>query len=74
MSTSNKKRVFKFGKRYTEQQLISAVAAVKNKLMTFQQASETFGVPKTTIADRVSGRLSISQNRPGKSQERFNLF
>ena len=42
---------------YTEDQLIRAVAAVKNKTLSLRLASKIYNVPSSTISDRVSGRI-----------------
>jgi len=43
-------------KKYSAETLDAAVSAVVNKLMTLAEASEVFGVPKSTINDKVSGK------------------
>ena len=63
MSTKTK-RVKKFP-AYSEEDLINAVAAVKNKTMTYKKASEFYKVPTTTIADRVSGKYDTKISKPG---------
>ena len=35
-----------------------AVAAVKTKLLTTRAAADKYGVPQTTIMDRIKGRFS----------------
>ena len=60
---SKRKRSFNFEKKYTEEQLTNAVAAVKNKVMKYKEASAVFNVPPATIADRVKGHLAIDQRR-----------
>ena len=52
--------------KYSNDDLLQAVAAVKSKSMTFKQASERYGVPSATIADRTLGRYKAEILTPGK--------
>ena len=51
---------------YTEENLINAVAAVKNKTHTYREASELFNVPLATICDKVKERVPLLLGKPGK--------
>ena len=43
----------------------NAIAAVKDRTMSIRQASNQFGIPKSTLGDRISGRLEEGAT-PGK--------
>lgn len=57
----NKKRPIH---QYSEQSLASALEAVKNGT-SIRSASREFGVPKTTIQDRISGRIKEGPRKMG---------
>ncbi|KAH3694692.1 hypothetical protein DPMN_082133 [Dreissena polymorpha] len=43
--------------RYSVSDLQKAVDAVQSKQLSIRKASETFAVPKSTIADRITGNM-----------------
>jgi hypothetical protein len=51
-------------KKYSEEALEQAVRAVEDDGMSFRQASEEYGVPHTTIRDRVKGLHGPSMGQP----------
>lgn len=52
--------------QYPVENLSKAVDMVRSGLMSYRKASNMFGVPKTTIVDHVSGKVSEGASR-GKS-------
>ena len=48
----------KTGKKYTEEQLLAAVAEVKNKTLSQRRAAEKYDVPQSTIGGRITGRYA----------------
>ena len=60
-----KSKVFRC--QYDPKLLDKAVTAVKSGVMSIRKASKHFGVPKSTIADGVSGRIiegSLTVKKP----------
>ena len=51
---------------YNEDALLHAVAEVKNKTLSIRAASEKYGVPHSTLGDRVTGRFGLYQGKAGK--------
>ena len=49
---------------YSDQKLVSAVKAVQQGEMSIRRASEEYGVPRSTLQDKVSGKSGLSA-RPG---------
>ena len=41
---------------YTQEQLDEALANISNKNMNYRQAAEVYGIPKSTLADRITGK------------------
>ena len=56
-TTSTKLTSTKWGIKRNEERLQKAYEAVRDKKMTLRQASETFGVAKSTLHDRLSGKV-----------------
>lgn len=52
-------------KLYDENNLLQAVAAVKNG-MTYKDASEKYGIPTSTINDKCLTRYATGKTKPGK--------
>ncbi|KAH3892927.1 hypothetical protein DPMN_017063 [Dreissena polymorpha] len=46
--------------RYSVPDFQKAVNAVQSKQLSIRKASETFAVPKSTIADRITGKHAVS--------------
>ena len=46
-------------KEYNDDRLLKAYEAVRDKNLSIRRAAEQFSVPKSTLADRVSGRVSV---------------
>jgi hypothetical protein len=57
-------KLTKLQKTYTEEDVVSAVAAVKNG-MSLKKASMKYGVPATTIHDKKSDKYVDGKTRPG---------
>lgn len=50
-------------KNYTEQDVIEAVANIKNGTMKYREAAQVFKVPMSTLSDKVKERTPLF---PGK--------
>ena len=59
--------------KYSNEDLLRAVAAVKTKSLSLRNASEKYGVPHTTIKDRVSGRYAAKILEAGMHNVFLNL-
>lgn len=46
---------------YEEKDLIKAIEAITNKSMGIREACRVYGVPKTTVHDRLSGKVSANK-------------
>lgn len=51
-------------KPYDGEQLLHAIAAVRNDSMTVRRAAETYGIPPSTLHDRI--KLGLSKEKAGK--------
>ena len=60
----NAKMPSKRAKKYSKEDFEKAVEAVRRKVMTVRKASAKFGVPKSTLMDRVGGKHSSQMGRP----------
>ena len=45
-------------KQWTDQQMLDAMEAASSGNVSLNKASELYGVPKTTLKDRLSGRVA----------------
>ena len=52
-------------RKYDECALKQAVNAVKGGVLSLRQASNQFGIPKSTLSDRVSGKIEMGA-KPGR--------
>lgn len=52
----------KYG-QYDFHNVIQAYNAVKKDKMTIREASEKYGIPQTTLRDRVTGRVCFSRHK-----------
>ncbi|CAG5123675.1 unnamed protein product [Candidula unifasciata] len=59
------KRIVKKRKLYSKEALQAAYKAVKDSSISVNAAAKQYGVPLTTLRDRVDGRISIDTTRPG---------
>ena len=59
--------------RYTKDDLVAAVEAVRSFGASFGEASKRFNVPKTTIADRISGKRGMIAKRGRKQDIPFDI-
>ena len=50
------KRLGNYRSKYTEETFLKALKAVKDKRMSLRDAQKEYGVPKTTLIDRLAGR------------------
>ena len=41
---------------YTEDKLLEAIARIKNKELSYQQASRLYNIPGSTLFDKVTGK------------------
>ncbi|KAJ8930636.1 hypothetical protein NQ314_016551 [Rhamnusium bicolor] len=51
--------------QYTEEALSDALKAVREEKISVREAGRRFGVPKTTILDRLSGRIKQGPRKMG---------
>ena len=51
-------------KKYDKKQLYAAIAAVKNGLSQ-SRASKKFGVPQSTLSDKMTERYTAGKCKPG---------
>ena len=51
--------------RETEERLHKAYESVNNGEMSLRQASEVFGVPKSTLHDRITGKVLFGSHSHG---------
>ena len=51
-------------REYNSENVRAAVAAVEGG-MSFRKAAKMYGIPKTTIHDRVAGRIALTTTRSG---------
>ena len=58
-------RLIKKRKLYAKEALQAAYKAVKDSSISVNAAAKQYGVPLTTLRDRVDGRISIDTTRPG---------
>ena len=52
---------------YLEGSLLSAIADVKAKRLSQKQAAEKWGVPRTTLGDRLGGAVSMKEHFEGRT-------
>lgn len=65
LSPSSPKGVVKKRRLYSREALQAAYKAVKDSSISVNAAAKQYGVPLTTLRDRVDGRISIDTTRPG---------
>ena len=58
-------RVVKKRKLWDDKSMIEAIAAVTGNKMGVNKAALEYGVPKTTLKDRISGRV-VHGKKPGR--------
>ncbi|XP_064611321.1 uncharacterized protein LOC135475379 isoform X2 [Liolophura sinensis] len=63
--SSSKRQPYR--KNYSMKDLLNAYNMVKYENMPVQTAAKTFGVPSTTLRDRVRGNVNLESVRPGPS-------
>ncbi|RUS85568.1 hypothetical protein EGW08_006651 [Elysia chlorotica] len=64
-SKPTEQRLIKKRKLYAKEALQAAYKAVKDSSISVNAAAKQYGVPLTTLRDRVDGRISIDTTRPG---------
>ena len=64
-SKPSEQRLIKKRKLYAKEALQAAYKAVKDSSISVNAAAKQYGVPLTTLRDRVDGRISIDTTRPG---------
>ncbi|KAK0048493.1 Jerky protein [Biomphalaria pfeifferi] len=64
-SPNPQKQPIKKRRLYSREALQAAYKAVKDSSISVNAAAKLFGVPLTTLRDRVDGRISIDTTRPG---------
>jgi len=50
------KAIMKKKSSYSQENLIEALNAIRNKTMTYKEAETKFGIPKSTLNDRITGK------------------
>jgi len=65
MAPVTKRKNSKNKASYSVDDMINAVAEVKNKSLTIKKAAEKYGIPNSTLGDRLSGRFNLSLVKPG---------
>ena len=50
------KAVMKKKSSYSQENLTEALSAIRNKAMTYKEAETKFGIPKSTLNDRITGK------------------
>lgn len=63
--SSSDERVIKKRRQYNSDNLLAAFNAVKDSSISVNAAAKQFGVPLTTLRDRVDGRISMGVTRTG---------
>lgn len=58
-------RIIKKRKQYDPDSLMAAYKAVKDSSISVNAAAKQYGVPLTTLRDRVDGRIGMEATRPG---------
>ena len=58
----------KTGTSYSKDDLLEAVAEVRMKILTTRQAGRKYGIPQSTIMDRVEGRYAAKPLKSGEFQ------
>ena len=56
------RRPINYRERYSPTAMTNAFRAVKDDKMSAYKASRHFGVPETTIRDRIKGRINVVKN------------
>ena len=59
--------------RYSENDLIKAIAEVKNGTCTYRKASEKYGIPIATLCDKIKLRVQVTA-KTGMYNIRKTLF
>jgi len=54
-------------KQYNHDSIVAAYNAVKDSNISVHAAAKQYGVPLTTLRDRIDGRIGLDSNRPGPS-------
>jgi len=50
------KAIMKNKSSYSQENLTEALNAIRNKTMTYKEAETKFGIPKSTLNDRITGK------------------
>ena len=51
--------------KYSPTKMAAAIEMVKRGVMSKRQASQTYGVPRTTLLDKIAGRVPKERTAPG---------
>ena len=54
-------------RKYTEEQLQNALREIRENHLSYREASAAYGIPKTTLADKIKGRSKPTLMKKGKS-------
>jgi transposase-like protein len=60
--------------QYSQELILQAIEAVRNKEMTMGEAAKHFGVPKTTIFDRLHTSSGVLGRKPELTDEEENVI
>ena len=55
-------------KSYSESDLLDAIADIRVNKISQRQASKKYGIPKTTLSDRLSRKCGATTLKPGKKE------
>jgi len=50
------KAIMKNKSSYSQENLTEALNAIRNKTMTYKETETKFGIPKSTLNDRITGK------------------
>lgn len=56
----------KVSRRYTEDDVLQAVAAVQNGTMKYREASAKYNIPLSSLCDRIKQRVPLTPSHGGE--------
>ena len=59
-------------KKYDSSKIPEAIAAIKNG-MQIKEASKIFGVPRSTLSDKLHKKYAAGKTRPGRLHSFMNI-
>ena len=61
-------------KQYPEERFKEALDAIKTVTMTVREAAKEFGVPRSTLQDRLNDRHGVKSGRPTTLNQKFVFY